>query len=95
MSNHVHVLLQPIAQQAELPIQLDPEDQSRLENFGETPDSHSPLASIMHSLKSYTANMINRILHRSGQLWQHESYDHWIRATPSLSESSSTSRRIP
>ena len=33
----------------------------------------------MHSLKSYTANEANRILGRSGQFWQHESYDHWIR----------------
>src|SRR5207247_9218850 len=45
----------------------------------ELPDARSPLASIMHSLKSYTASKINAILKRSGQFWQHESYDHWVR----------------
>jgi len=45
----------------------------------ETPDGNGPLAEIMHSLKSYTANVANRLLKRSGQLWQHESYDHWVR----------------
>src|SRR5262249_16235738 len=33
----------------------------------------------LHSLKSYTANKVNQLLHRSGQFWQHESYDHWVR----------------
>ncbi len=42
-------------------------------------DQASPLESIMHSLKSYTANRANEILGRSGQFWQHESYDHWVR----------------
>jgi putative transposase len=34
---------------------------------------------IMHSIKSFTANRINKILCRSGQLWQHESFDRYIR----------------
>ena len=38
-----------------------------------------PLAEIMHSLKSYTANRCNRILGRTGPFWQDESYDHWVR----------------
>jgi putative DNA methylase len=33
----------------------------------------------MHSLKSYTANVANGILNRTGSFWQTESYDHWIR----------------
>ena len=33
----------------------------------------------MHSLKSYTAHEINKILGRTGTFWQSESYDHWIR----------------
>ena len=33
----------------------------------------------MHSLKSYTANEANKLLRRTGQFWQHESYDHWVR----------------
>ena len=45
----------------------------------EKADTGSPLASIMHSLKSYTAHEANKILGRSGQFWLHESYDHWVR----------------
>lgn len=37
------------------------------------------LASIMQSLKGYTAFECNRVLSRSGEFWAHESYDHWIR----------------
>jgi putative transposase len=45
----------------------------------EEPDAQSPLSKVLHSLKSYTANRINKLLGRTGQLWQHESYDHWVR----------------
>ncbi len=72
MPNHVHVLLQPIDAVA-IGTPVAPEE------IGETTDSRSPLAQIMHSLKSYTANEANKILGRSGQFWQHESYDHWVR----------------
>jgi REP-associated tyrosine transposase len=47
--------------------------------IGETTDEMSPLANIMHSLKSYTAHEANRILRRQGTFWQSESYDHWVR----------------
>jgi putative transposase len=45
----------------------------------ERPDRASPLAAIMHSLKSYTANIANELLGRQGTFWQDESYDHWVR----------------
>jgi len=45
----------------------------------EYPDRLGPLASIMRSLKGYTAHEANKRLKRSGQFWQHESYDHWVR----------------
>jgi REP element-mobilizing transposase RayT len=38
------------------------------------------LSKIVHSWKSFTANQINRELNRTGQLWQHEPYDHIIRS---------------
>ncbi|HVV98728.1 MAG TPA: transposase [Planctomycetaceae bacterium] len=71
MSNHVHVLLQPLGS-----INIALRDTS---DVGESDDSRSPLAEIMHSLKSYTAHEANKLLRRSGSFWQHESYDHWIR----------------
>jgi putative DNA methylase len=72
MPNHVHLLLQPQDGPAapEHPFECDAD---------EKPDSDSPLSSIMHSLKSYTAHRGNDLLDRSGQFWQHESYDHWVR----------------
>jgi putative DNA methylase len=72
MPNHVHALLQP----TDLPPAL-PGAEDRV--VGEQADSASPLAGIMHSLKSYTAHEANKLLGRKGQLWQHESYDHWVR----------------
>jgi putative transposase len=63
MPNHVHFLLQPPVTTA----------------VGELCDQHSPLARIMHSLKSYTAHKANKFLKRTGAFWQAESYDHWVR----------------
>lgn len=38
------------------------------------------LDEILHSWKSYTGTLANRLLGRAGRtFWQHESYDHWIR----------------
>jgi putative transposase len=45
----------------------------------ELDDTRSPLSSVMHSLKSYTANEANKVLGRTGRFWQRESYDHWVR----------------
>jgi putative DNA methylase len=56
-----------------------PAHRSALDQIGETADAGSPLSSIMHSLKSYTAHEANTILHRTGPFWQSESYDHWVR----------------
>jgi len=73
MSNHVHLLIRPF--------DFDPSSQADWERLepGETADVLSPLAKIMHSLKSYTAHEANKLLRRKGSFWQHESYDHWVR----------------
>lgn len=42
------------------------------------------LAEILHSWKSYTANQLNRRLGRTGQLWQHESFDHLVRSDAAM-----------
>jgi putative transposase len=69
MPNHVHLLLPPMEV-----------SEKAAENAGvETADSGGPLATIMHSLKSYTANEANKVLGRTGPFWQAESYDHWVR----------------
>ncbi len=38
------------------------------------------LGSILHSWQSYTAHLINLRTHRSGPVWQRESFDHLIRS---------------
>ncbi len=43
------------------------------------PLSGHGLVGILHTWKSYTANQLNRRRGRTGQLWQHESYDHIVR----------------
>lgn len=45
--------------------------------FTQYENEHLP--EIMHSIKSYTAQMANRSLGLKGQFWQHESFDRYIR----------------
>ncbi len=44
-----------------------------------TPRDGHDLGDILHSWKSFTAHKINELLDRTGQFWQHESYDHIVR----------------
>lgn len=46
--------------------------------------SDASLYRILQSLKAYTAVKANGILSRSGQFWQHESYDHVVRSDAEL-----------
>ena len=44
----------------------------------------SSLSRIMQGIKSTSAHRINKILHRSGRLWQHESFDRILRSEEHL-----------
>jgi putative transposase len=44
-----------------------------------------PLANIVHSWKSFTANKVNRALGRSGALWHREYFDRFMRDDQHLS----------
>ena len=44
-----------------------------------TPCAGHELSAILHSLKSYTANEANKLAGRSGQFWQPESFDRYVR----------------
>jgi REP element-mobilizing transposase RayT len=44
-----------------------------------TPFPGIRLSDILHSLKSYTSHEANKLLGRSGQFWQQESFDRFIR----------------
>jgi REP element-mobilizing transposase RayT len=44
------------------------------------------LPEIMHSVKGISARRINKLLHRSGPVWQKEFFDHVLRSSDSLAE---------
>ena len=44
-----------------------------------TPFENIELKEITHSIKSYTAHAANKLLNRTGQFWQHESFDRYVR----------------
>ena len=48
-------------------------------HFLATPLENVELSQIAHSIKSYTAHEANKILKRTGQFWQHEPFDRYIR----------------
>jgi REP element-mobilizing transposase RayT len=49
-----------------------------------TPIHGFELEDVLQSIKSYSAKQINRVLIRTGTLWQRESYDHIVRDTDQL-----------
>ena len=49
-----------------------------------TPLPGHELEDVLHAVKSFTANRINRLAGRTGGLWQKESYDHIVRDTEQL-----------
>lgn len=50
-----------------------------LQPLEESEGSFYSLAQIMHSIKSYSANRIQRLVGRKGNVWQDENYDRIIR----------------
>jgi REP element-mobilizing transposase RayT len=80
MDDHVHCILQPMEiinnTQARRPVlqerSVHPEKITRL------PEYYS-LSQITHSIKSYSANRIQKLLNIKGCIWQDENYDRIIR----------------
>jgi REP element-mobilizing transposase RayT len=54
-----------------------------------------PLMEILQSLKSSSAHSINKLLHRSGPVWQEESFDHVLRSEESLKQKLEYIRQNP
>ena len=69
MPNHVHVVFKPLPVTQTVSLR-------RRDDFD---IAYHSLASIMQSLKGFTAFKANRLLAREGEFWAHESYDHYIR----------------
>ena len=72
MSNHVHTVFRPLAGQELM------EEIFQSHDCGM--DGIPALARIMQSIKGRSARACNLILGRSGAFWEHESFDHVIRA---------------
>src|SRR5258708_7745765 len=73
MSNHVHVVFTPLLTESELKEALDAD--GHLVFTSENPG----LSRIMQLLKGRSARDCNRSLSRTGQFWEHESFDHVVR----------------
>jgi REP element-mobilizing transposase RayT len=83
MPNHVHTVFAPLlteelARKLAEKARLRAKDGKRKAQTDDE-DDDPVLAVIMQSLKGYTARKCNLALGRSGQFWQHESYDHVVR----------------
>ena len=73
MSNHVHTIFQPFLSETDL---IECRDAHGHPMFTtELP----ALSRIMQSIKGRSARECNEVLGRSGQFWEHESFDHVIR----------------
>ena len=72
MPNHVHVLL-------DTSVQLSVDTQ-----VGEVPDGYVDVSKWMKLIKGGSAHAVNKYLGRKGQLWAHESYDHFARDEPEI-----------
>jgi REP element-mobilizing transposase RayT len=54
-----------------------------------------PLVDILQCLKATTAHRINKLLHRSGPVWEEESFDHVLRSDESLRDKAEYIRQNP
>jgi REP element-mobilizing transposase RayT len=86
MPNHVHAVFAPcLAESLAKKLAEKAELQRRNAQYNSLPvsidddETKVVLASIMQSLKGWTARKCNLELNRKGQFWQHESFDHVIR----------------
>ena len=71
METHVHVILEPsLVEQASLPASKE---------LKEGDLTYYSLAQILHSIKSYSANKIQKLLNKKGNIWLNENYDRLIR----------------
>jgi putative transposase len=68
MPNHVHLLFDLNLQSEKIPIEEEVTDKN-----------YKQIYDIMHLIKGGSAYEANKILNRSGRLWQVESYDRYVR----------------
>ena len=75
MPNHIHIVIKPIVERK---ASFAPNENS----YHQKSDSGESLyivTKILQDFKKFTARESNKILNRSGNFWQHESFDHVVR----------------
>jgi len=72
MPDHVHMLLKPLPKQ-------ELQQASSLSHKHKLQQEYWSLSSIMHSLKSYSAKEIPKVMTHIGRVWQSERYDRIVR----------------
>ena len=87
MDTHAHAILQPL--------QVPPSGATGVSAGPRSVGTFYSLSQITHSLKSYSAYRVNRLLQRSGSAWLTESYDRVIRDESDFLESFCTSSGTP
>jgi len=75
MPNHIHLVFIPVERDSSRSSQTKNKELSDINVALQKP----VVTRIMRLLKGSTARKANEILNRTGQFWQHESYDHVIR----------------
>jgi putative transposase len=73
MSNHVHAVFKPFLSENDLREVLNEDGRPSFTS------EHPSLSRIMQSVKGGSSRECNRILSRTGQFWEHESFDHVVR----------------
>jgi putative transposase len=73
MSNHVHTVFKPVPPKEEFLVNIPAKTPISLDS------DHPCLSRIMQSVKGRSARECNLVLSRTGQFWEHESFDHVIR----------------
>ncbi len=68
MPSHIHWLFKPLPEW--------------IKTFEE--DERTPRQRITYSLNRFTATKCNKLLNTTGEFWQTESYDHWVRDVEEL-----------
>lgn len=53
--------------------------------LAESEDTFYSVSAIMHAIKRHTAFHANKLLKRTGDIWHHENYDHYVRNDDELS----------
>ncbi|MDP2682659.1 MAG: hypothetical protein Q8P28_07625 [Deltaproteobacteria bacterium] len=84
MPDHAHLILQPLEKKGTDKMSVPP---NKTGSTGFQPvTSYYSLAEILHSIKSYSASKVNKLLGESGSLWLDENFDRIVRDEGELLE---------